>query len=185
MPRIKIIDYDESDGRLREIYDELSSSRGKLAEVHKLQSLLPETIVKHIELYKEIMFAKDNLSRELKELIAVVVSIHNKCKYCILHHSEALNHYWKSQEKIDLLIQDYTKLNLPEKTTLILNYAKKMTLTPHEITDIDVIQLRNAGYDDKSILSVNLVVSYFNFVNRLVLAVDLEINNNEISGYIY
>jgi len=103
MSHIKVIQPDEATGRLKEIYDELIDKRGKLAEVHKIQSLRPESIVKHIDLYMEIMFSKSELSRAEREMIAVVVSACNNCEYCQTHHAEALNNYWKNTDRINLL----------------------------------------------------------------------------------
>ena len=80
--RIKVIPYDQATGRLKEIYDELIIKRGKLAEVHTIQSLHPESIVKRIDLYLEIMFSKSELSRAEREMMAVVVSVANGCEYC-------------------------------------------------------------------------------------------------------
>jgi len=65
MPHIKVIDYEESEGKLREVYDGLLKSRGKLADIHKIQSLLPETITNHISLYMDIMFQQKSLDREM------------------------------------------------------------------------------------------------------------------------
>jgi len=64
MAKIKVIQHEDSTGRLKEIYDELVQNRGKLAEVHKIQSLRPESIVKHIDLYMEIMFSKSELQEQ-------------------------------------------------------------------------------------------------------------------------
>lgn len=98
MPNIKAIEYEESQGKLREIYDGLIKSRGKLADVHKIQSLLSDTISSHINMYMDNMFQQKSNSWELKEMIAVVVSKANNYKYCIEHHAEALNFFWKNQE---------------------------------------------------------------------------------------
>ena len=49
MPYIEVIEHDQSEGRLKEIYDNLVETRGKLAEIHKIQSLNPESIVNHME----------------------------------------------------------------------------------------------------------------------------------------
>ena len=87
MARIKVIKYEEASGRLKEIYDELVDKRGKLADVHTIQSLRPESIVKHVELYLEIMFSKSELSRADREMIGVIVSVCNKCEYCEIHHA--------------------------------------------------------------------------------------------------
>ena len=102
--RIKVIQPIEAEGRLNEVYQGIISKRGKVADVHQIQSLRPESIVKHQELYLEIMFSKSELSRAEREMMAVIVSANNHCEYCILHHAEALNHYWEDEEKINLLI---------------------------------------------------------------------------------
>jgi alkylhydroperoxidase/carboxymuconolactone decarboxylase family protein YurZ len=78
MSRISIIQPEEATGRLKGIYDQLEKQRGQIAEVHKMQSLRPESIVKHME----IMFSKSELSRAQREMMAVVVSVTNNCSYC-------------------------------------------------------------------------------------------------------
>jgi uncharacterized peroxidase-related enzyme len=82
MAYIKVIPYSEAEDRLKEIYDDILQKRGKLAEVHQIQSLNPETILQHMELYMGIMFSKSPLSRAEREMIAVVVSAANNCAYC-------------------------------------------------------------------------------------------------------
>lgn len=63
MNRIKIVEHQEATGRLKDIYNGIVKKRGKLADVHKIQSLRPESIVHHMDLYLEIMFSKSELSR--------------------------------------------------------------------------------------------------------------------------
>jgi len=46
MSRIQVIQPEDAEGRLKEIYTEIIQKRGQLAEVHKIQSLRPESIVK-------------------------------------------------------------------------------------------------------------------------------------------
>ena len=88
MSRIKVIEPKEATGRLKEIYYDLIKKRGKLADVHKIQSLWPESIVAHMDLYMEIMFSKSELTRAEREMMAVVVSAVNGCEYiarCTTH----------------------------------------------------------------------------------------------------
>lgn len=58
----------------------------------------------------------------------------------------------------------------------MLEYAAKLTKSPAAVTREDVEALREAGFDDRGILDVAQVVSYFNFVNRMAegLGVELE-----------
>ena len=58
----------------------------------------------------------------------------------------------------------------------MLDYSRKLTLTPHAMGPDDITLLRDAGLSDRAILDLNLVVGYFAFVNRLAdgLGVELE-----------
>lgn len=171
---------------MREIYDELIEKRGRLANVHTIQSLRPESIVKHIDLYMEIMFSRSELSRAQREMMAVVVSVVNGCVYCQHHHIEALNHYWKNDERCDRILSDYRKADLGEKDLLLCNYAEKLTAKPGGFISDDFFEeLKAKGFSDSAILDATLVVSYFNFVNRIVLALGVEDNPEERKDYIY
>ncbi len=186
MTRIKTIDYKESTGKLRTIYDELIKSRGKLANVHKIQSLRPESIRQHMDLYMGIMFSRSELSRAQREMMAVVVSVANGCSYCTRHHAEALNHYWKDDEKIDQLIGGSWETILDQHEAALCNYAKSLTTTPSKHEDHDLtIYLKQAGFSDNAILDASLVISYFNFVNRMVLSLEVEVEDGGEGGYKY
>ena len=58
----------------------------------------------------------------------------------------------------------------------MLDYAVKLTLRPHDVTEADVSILRSSGFDETAILDLCQVVSYYNYVNRLAdgLGVELE-----------
>ncbi len=186
MSRIKVIQPEEATGRLKEIYDELVEKRGKLADVHTIQSLRPESIVKHIDLYMEIMFAKSELSRAEREMMAVVVSAANGCEYCQLHHGQALNHYWKNEERINWLRIDFEKADLSPRELVLSSFANLLTVSPEVYKDEKYLNLlKKVGLSDSAILDATLVVSYFNFVNRIVLALGLEASEAEMQGYKY
>lgn len=186
MPRIKVIQHNEATGRLKEIYDDLVNSRGKLADVHKIQSLRPESIVAHMSLYMEIMYSHSELSRAERELIGTIVSITNGCKYCTKHHAEALNNYWKDDSKIEKLINgSFAEILSPKEKTLS-EFSRHLTLNPvqHENNDF-TLQLKSLGLSDAAILDVVLVTSYFNFVNRVVLSLGVELEIDNGIGYNY
>ena len=49
----------------------------------------------------------------------------------------------------------------------MLDYASKLTKTPWKITRKDLSRLREQGFDDKAILQINLIASFFNYINRV------------------
>ena len=58
----------------------------------------------------------------------------------------------------------------------MLDYAVKLTRHPGAMTSGDAESLRAAGFDDRAILDICQIVSYYNYVNRLAdgLGVELE-----------
>lgn len=186
MSRIQIIQPEEANGRLQEIYKEIEKQRGQVAEVLKIQSLRPESIVIHMDLYLEIMFSRSELSRAQREMIAVVVSVANNCTYCATHHSNALNHYWKDDDKIDRFKADYREVELTDQEISLCKYAEEVTLRPQNLEEVDPSRLlKVCGFSDAAILDTTLVVSYFNFVNRMVLSLGVELEEDEGKNYNY
>ncbi len=185
MPWVKQIGEDKAEGKLKEIYTDLTKNRGKVSNIMKVHSLDPETMKNHLDMYMSIMFNNSSLEREERELIAVVVSALNNCSYCIHHHAEALNHYWKDDAKINALVTDHKSIDFPIRTLAILNYAEKLTLTPGMVNEYDVQNLRIHDIKDEDILNINLVVSYFNFVNRIANGLGVEFSEEEVKGYKY
>lgn len=185
MANIKIIQPDDATGYLEEIYHQILESRGKIAEVYKVQSLNPRSIIRHLDLYLTLMFGKSPLSRARREMIAVVVSASNECDYCIKHHSSALDHYWKDKRKVNRLIQDYTKAGLGEHDEYLCELAQISTRVPGSRKIPQILKkLKNSGADDRTILDATLIISYFNFVNRIVLILDPDPEDSP-EGYIY
>ncbi|MDX1640800.1 MAG: peroxidase-related enzyme [Balneolaceae bacterium] len=186
MSFIEFIEPQNATGQLKEIYSELKKSRGKLARVHTIQSLNPESITAHMDLYMQVMFGKSPLKRAQREMIAVVVSSANDCEYCQLHHGEALNHYWKDKEKVETLYEDYNLIELNEAENLLCKFAEKLTRYPEQVEEeLDIAPLKKAGLSDRAILDAVLVISYFNFVNRLILGLGVETDEQEVRGYNY
>jgi len=185
MPFIKVIEESEAEGELKTIYNDLITKRGKIAEVHKIQSLNPQSIVNHIDLYMTVMFGKSPLKRVQREMMAVVVSKANNCEYCQVHHAEAVNHYWKNDNKIAQLRKDYNQLTLSAIDKKLCDYAWQLTKNPGNETEQTFINpLKKLGLSDRAILDATLVIAYFNFVNRIVLSLGVQLETNS-GGYKY
>ena len=90
MPIFKPIQESESKGKVKEIYDEIKTTR-QITEVPNFWKMLandPNELDRTWSSLKEIM-KKGALDPVTKELIYVAVSITNGCEYCIKSHSAA------------------------------------------------------------------------------------------------
>lgn len=182
---IEIIAEQEAEGDLAEAYRQVSGKRGKVANIMKVHSLNPAAMTAHMDLYLTLMFGASKLTRALRELVAVVVSDANDCGYCVRHHAQALNHYWMDEQRIERALQDFREVDLTARDIAMLEYALKLTKTPGEMDRSDVVALQRVGLGDDEVLDLNLIVNYFNFVNRIALGFGVEDSSSEVEGYNY
>jgi uncharacterized peroxidase-related enzyme len=185
MAWIDVIPEADATGDLRAAYDAIARQRGKLSNIMRVHSLHPEAMQTHMDLYLSLLFSRSPLRRADRELLATVVSAVNGCAYCVHHHAEALHAYWKDRDRVEQVMDDYAAADLPEATRAMLDYAVKLTRTPEATTEADVKVLRAAGYDDRAILDINLITSYFNFVNRIASGLGVAFSEEEMRGYDY
>ncbi|HFA52210.1 MAG TPA: alkylhydroperoxidase [Bacteroidetes bacterium] len=180
MSWIKTIDYENADHKLKKIYDRVKSPDGQIDNILKVHSLRPHTLTGHMTLYKNVLHHKNNeLPKWYLETIGTLVSLLNKCEYCVQHHFHGVKKLLKDNEKS---AQIYEAINSGQYSKYFsgkyyagLRYAKELTLMPHAVNKFNIEMLRNAGMDDGEILEVNQVVAYFNYANRTVLGLGVDI----------
>lgn len=63
--------------------------------------------------------------------------------------------------------RDYTQANLTDADRAMLDYAAKLTRHAYRVTPEDLDRLRRVGFDDRAILQINLIASWFNYINRV------------------
>ena len=72
---------------------------------------------------------------------------------------------------------DWQKATLSAADVAMLTYAVKLTRTPWEMVEQDVITLRENGFSDTAILDINQVTGYYAYVNRLADGLGVELEN--------
>lgn len=66
-----------------------------------------------------------------------------------------------------MLQQDYKQAPLSEQDRAMLDYAVQVTKDATRINRPDLEKLRRVGFDDRSILQITLIASWFNYINRV------------------
>ena len=101
MPIFKPIEENEAKEKVKEIYDEIKTTR-QITEVPNFWKMLandPNELDRTWNSLKDIM-KKGALDPVTKELIYVAVSITNSCEYCIKSHSAAAKKKGASDEML-------------------------------------------------------------------------------------
>ena len=68
---------------------------------------------------------------------------------------------------IEALKQDYTTAPITEQERVMLDYVVKLTKNATKVWKDDHDRLRAVGFDDKGILQITLIASWFNYINRV------------------
>jgi uncharacterized peroxidase-related enzyme len=82
-------------------------------------------------------------------------------------HAEFLRLVSLDEELAAALRRDYREASLPEADRAMLDYAAKLTKSPAQMTRKDVEDLRDVGFTDQAVLQINLIASWFNYINRV------------------
>lgn len=182
---IDVIDEDAAEGDLFRVYDEIQRSRGRVSNVLRIQSLHPKALKLHLDLYMELCYGKGPLSRQERELAAVVTSVVNECGYCITHHAEALGKYLKDEALVQAIQKSPLEAGLTGRDAAVAEYAYALTKAPGAGRKEAVEGLRAAGMTDEEVLHLSEIVAYFNFVNRLVQGLGVQLEETDDRDYNY
>ncbi len=82
-------------------------------------------------------------------------------------HAEFLRRVSLDEELAAALRRDYTQAPLSSADRAMLDYAAKLTRAAWQVTPEDLGRLREHGFDDRAILQMNLIASWFNYINRV------------------
>ena len=71
------------------------------------------------------------------------------------------------QGLVEALEKDYTTAPISPQDRVMLDYVIKLTKDATKIWKDDIEALRGVGFDDRGILQITLIASWFNYINRV------------------
>ncbi len=183
MSFIKTISYKEATNSLKKLYDKVKGPNNTIDNIMLVHSLRPHTMKGHMALYKNVLHHSNNtMPKWFLETIGVYVSILNNCSYCVDHHFEGLKRLLNDDDKAEVikkkLITNSYETFFDKDYSLVLRYAENLTKSPDQITENQIDKIKNTGLNDGQILEINQVISYFNYANRTVLGLGVNIEGD-------
>ena len=184
MAWIKTIDYADSTGRLRKLYDRIKGPDGAIDNIMASHSLRPHTMEGHMALYKYVLHHSGNsVSKWFLETIGVWVSLLNRCDYCVEHHFAGLTRLLNDTDRAQAIraameADDFSSSPLTPQQIAALRYARKLTQNPSAVSEDMIQELRSSGWSDGEILEINQVTAYFCYANRTVLGLGCSLDGD-------
>jgi uncharacterized peroxidase-related enzyme len=68
---------------------------------------------------------------------------------------------------VEALQRDYRSAAISEQDRTMLDYVVKLTKDATKVSPDDHAALRAVGFDDRGILQITLIASWFNYINRV------------------
>jgi uncharacterized peroxidase-related enzyme len=130
-----------------------------------------------VAMYNDLMLAPSGLSKLEREMIAVAVSSHNKCYYCLVAHGAAVRALSGDPPLGELVAMNYRAARLSPRERAMLDFAVKLSAEPWSVEHADREALRCAGFSDRDIWDIAAVAAFFNMSNRVASATDMRPNS--------
>jgi uncharacterized peroxidase-related enzyme len=90
-----------------------------------------------VGMYNDLMLAPSGLSKLEREMIAVAVSSHNRCYYCLVAHGAAVRQLSGDPALGELMVMNYRAARLSPRHRAMLDFAVKLTADPWTVEDED------------------------------------------------
>ena len=142
----------------------------------------PETSKPLIEFHDVLLRGPSPFSAMERELIAAFVSRLNHCDYCHGVHTATAERLGAAPGLATRLADDIELAGVPEKLRPVLHYARKLTREPSRVTQAEADAILAAGWNETAMYHTVAVTALFNFMNRLVEGLGIELNPAYVRG---
>jgi uncharacterized peroxidase-related enzyme len=71
------------------------------------------------------------------------------------------------EELVGAIARDFRSAPISEQDLAMLEYVEQITKDATRISPADHARLRAVGFDDRGIVQITLIASWFNYINRV------------------
>lgn len=171
--KLQVPDPETLDEDLQKYFRVCEEKLGLVPNVLRAYAIRPDKLRAFGQMYNDLMLGESGLSKLEREMVAVVVSAVNRCYYCLVAHGAAVRQLSGDPQLGEMLVMNYRVAELDRRQRAMLDFAWKLTETPHFVSDADRAALREVGLSDEDIFDLCNVVGFFNMSNRVASGVDM------------
>ena len=118
--------------------------------------------------YHDALMEKEGgLTKGEREMIVVVTSAHNQCIYCVVAHGAILRIREKNPQLADQISSNYRKADITPRQKAMLDFALKVSKSSHEISNVDIEEMRELGFSNDDIWDIGAISALFALSNRM------------------
>src|SRR5712671_3067646 len=127
-------------------FDKCTEKLGFVPNVLKAYAFDMPKLEAFVAMYNDLMLAPSGLTKLEREMIAVAVSSHNRCYYCLTAHGAAVRGQSDDAVLGELMVMNYRAARLDRRQRAMLDFAEKLTAEPWQVEEADRERLRKAKF---------------------------------------
>jgi uncharacterized peroxidase-related enzyme len=163
--------------KIAEMWEESQKRLGYVREFLKMP-FEPDRLALFQGYVNRLMRSDDcKLSGRERELIALVVSLENRCEACIITHAGALEAHGMDKRNSDILLANWRRAELSTRERTLAEFASNLTLHCDMASEDDLDELREAGLKEDEIAETVQIVAIFNATNRLNAGLGIKVDD--------
>ncbi len=172
MARVKLLDPEQAEGRVREVFERVKAYYHMVPGLQQALCYLPETTNALWDLSLAVA-SEGNIREELKRVFFAVTAHEVECEYCVAAHMLALlGKQWSQQECVEIILGKPSP-RLSDKENAAVDFARAVARAPHGITSEQTEALRAAGWADSEIVEIVACVALMRFTTTVASALDV------------
>lgn len=177
MGHIQTLDQVDDDDT-RQLYDEIvDAGFGGERPINWFasQGLRPDILASTWGLTKTLLL-EGRLPPTLRQMVLMVISAQNQCRYCTVTHTGALEQMGVPSTVLEACLEDPALADVPAPHRAVLLFALKAARDPNSIDAADHQVLRDNQLTDGEIVEVCMLAAFANFINTYADAAGIELD---------
>ena len=149
MSRITIIERGDANDQQLQLLDAIESQLGMLPNFLKVLANSPAALKAFLGLHE--IAGQGELDPQTRERIALALAQQNACEYCVSAHTAIGRKAGLSNSEIEA---NRAGSSEDIKAAAAVKFARALAEHSGEVTNMEILEVRNAGYNDAEIVEI-------------------------------
>jgi uncharacterized peroxidase-related enzyme len=176
MSHLQTIDPSTATGKSKELLEAVKSKLGMVPNMTKVMATSPIVLQSYLSFSGAL--AGGLLDAKMREELALLTAQENGCDYCLSAHTMIGKMVGLNHEEI--VASRTGKVSNP-RTTAALTFAKQILDAKGRISEVELAEVRNAGFSDGEIAEIIAHVALNVFTNYFNIATGVDIDFPKVS----
>ncbi len=168
MAHIVLKEFEDMAPEIQEKARPILEKTGELGDIFKLLALDEKIYFATDGMVQKFLLDETTLSYDIKESIALLISIENGCKMCIGVHKKIAKMLGMSDERVEQVLQGVDAIDTDYEEKSLLKFCIKASgKDNYKILKEEIDALKEMGWSDVQIVEAVAITGYFNYINTL------------------